>query len=580
MHSTFNIGQYADALILLGVAGFLVPVLSRLKINPILGYIGIGVFLGPHGLGALASAAPWLSAITFDNPEELTRLADLGVVFLLFIIGLELNYHRLVTLRRLVFGLGGAQIVISAVIIGALALWFGNAPRVAVIVGMSLAVSSTAIVIDLLSRERRLASFAGRASFAMLLMQDIAVVAMLLLVTGLSQQTEGNIALDIVLALGQATLVVAVIVVAGHLALRPFFRLIAARTDQAHFVAGTLLVVMVTALAAAMAGLSMALGAFIAGILLAGTEFRRSTESAIEPFKGILLGVFFFSVGVSVDLGQFANNPLWIAASIVGLVAIKAAIIVPLALWFKLPLPAAIESALLLGAGGEFAFVIIGTAQSGNIIPTDVAGFMLLVTAGTMTLIPFLAMLARAIASKFESDPSLAYGLPAGSPISDNYAALVVGYGRVGTLVSEMLDLHGISHVIVDQNTLAVERGRKSEKRIYYGNVADVGFLRACGIERVKTLILTIDNHEAIDKIVEVVRTLRSDLPIIARARDAQHAAALYAEGVTTAVPETIEASLQLAEASLVANGVAMGPVIAAVHERRDQFRQELKRGH
>lgn len=572
-----DISRYKDAIVLLAIAGVAIPILHRLRINPILGFLGAGVLLGPHGLGSLEPIAPWLSWVTVAGRDEISILAELGVVFLLFIVGLELSFQRLMTLRRLVFGLGTAQVLVSAAVIAVVAAMFGNPPATAVVVGLALAVSSTAIVVDLLAREKRLTSHAGRASFAVLMMQDFAVIPMLFLVGALARDPGANLAVDLVWSLGQGAAMVAAIVVVGRAGLSPFFRMVAKTPTHDVFVAATLLVIILTGVLAAWSGMSMALGGFVAGILIAETEYRRAIESAIEPFKGLLMGIFFFTVGMSVDLGQIMADPIWLAAAVIGLIAIKAAILLPAARVFAVPWPAAVESALLLAGGGEFAFVVLGLAERSGVIASEVAAFMLLVTAATMALTPLLATIARGLATRGAPDPAAGLGLD--HPIADDATprVLVVGYGRVGALVSEMLGTHGISHLIVEQSALAVTRGRAQGRTIFFGSATDLGFLRRCGVERVASLVITIDNHEAVDRMVAAVRSIRSDLTIVARAKDAAHARELYAAGVSVAVPETVEASLQLSEAVLVANGIAMGLVTASVHERRDQFRQDLK---
>lgn len=577
METAFDFGRYKDALVLLVIAGVAIPILHRFRVNAILGFLGAGVILGPHGLGSLVPLAPWLSWITVTGRDDIAVLAELGVVFLMFIVGLELSFQRLKTLRRLVFGLGTAQVLASAAVIAGIALVFGNTLESAIVVGLALAVSSTAIVVDLLSRERRLASGAGRSSFAVLMMQDLSVIPMLFLVGALARDAGANLAADLTLSLVQGVAMVLAIVVIGRLGLRPFFRMVATTPTQDVFVAATLLVVLLTGTLAAVSGLSMALGGFVAGILLAETEYRRAIESTIEPFKGLLMGIFFFTVGMSVDLGRVVVEPLWLPLAVAGLIAIKAAILLPLARAFGVPWPAAIETALLLAGGGEFAFVVIGLAERSGVVAVDVAAFMLLVTAGTMALTPMLAKAARHLARRWEIDPAAGLGLARPIPADETPAVLVVGYGRVGALVADMLKEHGVSHLIVEHNTLAVARGRAQNVNIYYGNATDIGFLRMCGVERVGSLVLTIDDHAAIDRIVQAVRSLRRDVPIVARAKDSAHARELYAEGVTDAVPETVEASLQLSEATLLSSGIAMGPVIASIHERRDRFRRELR---
>jgi CPA2 family monovalent cation:H+ antiporter-2 len=291
-------------------------------------------------------------------------------------------------------------VAISSLVIALTALAFGNSAATAVVVGLSLAVSSTAIVVDILSRERRLTSHAGRASFSIPMLQDFAVIPMLFLVGTLARDTEANLAVDLALSIVKAAAVIVAIVLAGRLGLRPLFRVVSASPTHDVFIAATLLVIVLTGAIAAASGLSMAMGGFVAGILLAETEYQRAIESAIEPFKGLLMGTFFFTVGMAVDLGRIAADPVWLPVSVAGLIAIKAAILAPLARGFGVSWPAAFETALLMAGGGEFAFVIIGFAERSAVIPSDVAAFMLLVTAATMALTPIVAAAARRLAQR------------------------------------------------------------------------------------------------------------------------------------------------------------------------------------
>lgn len=579
MEEQFDFSIFRNALILLGVGGLIVPLLYRFKVSPILGFLAAGLFLGPYGLGNLAEDFPQLRLFTFTVSEEIEALADLGVVFLLFIVGLELNLQRLIAMRRLVFGLGTAQIVLSAAAVGGIAYAFKNPASTSIVIGLALAVSSTAIIVDLLSRQHRLSSTTGRTSFSILLMQDIAVIPMLFLIESLSKGADDSLLSNVGEAFGQAIIAVALIVLLGRIILRPFFRLVAATPNQELFLAGTLLIIMLTGVAAASAGLSMALGAFIAGILLSETEYRRAIESAIDPFKGLLLGVFFFTVGLAIELDQIIAHPVMIGLSVTGLVAVKAAIFAPLARMFGIHWSAAIKSAFLLGAGGEFAFVIIGLAARSNVMDREVSGFMLSVTALTMALIPVLDFLGRVVSQRWEAADVRRLKDASETTEDEEFHALVVGFGRVGTLVSGLLKQNDIPHLIVEQDPVTVERGRKLGRKVHYGNVKDVAFLRSLGIDQVKTVILTIDDADAADSIVQTVREVHPNVPIIARARDGAHARKLYAQGVTEAVPETIEASLQLSEAALLAHGLESAQVTAAIDRQRAKFQNSLRSG-
>lgn len=567
---------YREAMVLLATAAVLVPIGQRFKLSPILGFLIAGAVLGPHGLGALKSFLPPLEWVTISDERGLGAIAELGVVFLLFIIGLELSFKRLITMRRLVFGLGSAQVAISAIIIGGIAALLGAKPGASVIIGLSLALSSTAIVIEVLSRKGRLSSTTGRTSFAILLLQDLAVVPLLFLVSILGPEHQGSLLGGLALAFGQAVVVIGLISLVGTALLRPLFRLVASADSTELFVAAALFVVVGSGLATASAGLSMALGAFIAGLLLSETEYHRAIEATIDPFKGLLLGVFFFSVGMSLDLSTLIANPLPIIAGIVGLLIIKGGVLVGLLRLFGIPWPSTIETAFLLGPGGEFAFIVIGLAMAKGIISDERGAWVLAITSFSMALVPLLdhvaRRLARRVTTKQEPNPVLSV-----APPQERVDAIVIGSGRVGGLVSDMLSRHKIKHIIVEKDPAAVARCRAAGLPVYFGDAKNPVFLKHCGIDEAKGVVITINKPSAVGEIVTAVRELRNDILIVARARDAEHARHLYKQQVTDAVPETIEASLQLSEATLVGLGVPTGPVIASIHEKRDEFREQLQ---
>ncbi|MDP1865819.1 MAG: NAD-binding protein, partial [Bradyrhizobium sp.] len=362
----------------------------------------------------------------------------------------------------------------------------------------------------------------------------------------------------------------------GRLLLRPLFRLVASAGSSELFVAAALFVIIGTGVAAAMAGLSMALGAFIAGLVLAETEFRKAIETTIGPFKGLLLGLFFFTVGMNIDVRELVRDPLWLLTSVVGLIGIKSILLTGLARAFRISWPAAIETGLLLGPGGEFAFVGIGMAATLGLISAPVATFVLAVTSITMALIPALSLVARRLAPKFKEakavDPELAV-----APGHMTGHAIVIGHGRVGQVVCSLLDQHSYRYLAIDNDARAVPEQRRSGREVYYGDASNPDFLKSCGVMDAKAVIVTVAAPDAIDETVRQVRALRPDIVIVSRARDAAHARHLYRIGVTDAVPETIEASLQLSEAALIGLGQATGLVIASIHERRDEFRHELQ---
>jgi CPA2 family monovalent cation:H+ antiporter-2 len=575
---TVDPSVYKDAAVVLATAGVIVPFAKSLRVNSVVAFMACGALVGPFGLGGLVSSVPLLSTITVSSPEALAGTAELGVAFLLFVIGLELSFERLLTMRRLVFGLGLGQVALSAGIIGTAAFMLGQPAAAALIIGFGLALSSTAMVVELLSAKRRMMSSAGRASFAVLICQDIAVVPLLFLVSVLGAQNGGGSLLaGLAQALLQAVAAIAIIVLVGRLALRPLFRLVASTDSSESFMAATLLIAIGTGMIAAAAGLSMGLGAFIAGLLLAETEYRRAIEATIDPFKSLLIGVFFLTVGMSVNPAQIAAQPFAILGIAIGLFATKSLIIFTLARVFRLSKATALETAIMVGPGGEFAFVLLNGAVGAKLLGQEAASLVLAGVSLTMIALPLLARLAAALAAKLAVPvvlPEEATVLP---PDDHSARAIVVGCGRVGQLVGSMLEEHGKPYIVIDSDASLISAQRRAGRPAYYGDATRSDFLRLCGLDDATALIVTIDSARAVDATVQAARALRSDLVIVARARDAEHARHLYKIGVNDAVPETIEASLQLSEAALVGLGVPMGLVIASVHERRDGFRAELK---
>ena len=576
MAGTVDIAAYSDALVVLGTAGIVVPMVSRLGFSPILGYLGAGALLGPLGLGSLVRRFPPLSWFTIADANDVSDIAELGIVFLLFLIGLELSLHRLLTMRRLVFGLGGLQVLISTALLAAAASHFGANPSEAMILGASLSLSSTAIVLELLTRQQRLNTNVGRASFSVLLAQDLAVIPILIFISILAGGRHASALTSLGSALLQAAIALAVIVVFGRVLLRPLFRLVATTRSRDLFIATALFVIIGAGVIANQAGVSMALGAFVAGLLLAETEYHKAIEATVEPFKGLLLGIFFFTVGMNIDVRQLLHEPVLLAAAVTGLIVGKAALIVALGKLFRLSWPVAVEMGLLLGAGGEFAFVGIGMAAELHLIAPGLAGFALAVTAVTMALTPALSLVGRRFAARLRAGAAAPPEL-AVRPHDGRKHAIVVGYGRVGKVVCALLKEHGIPYIAVDSDAATVTRDRRDGHDVYYGDAADPRFLETCGLAEAAGVIVTIHTHDLIDVIVEHVRAVRPDVLIVARARDADHAQHLYGLGATDAVPETVEASLQLSEAVLVGLGVATGPAIASIHDKRDEIRRSLQ---
>ena len=563
--------SYRDVVLFLATAGVVVPLFKRLKVSPILGFMLAGVALGPFALGRIAGEVPWLSYLTVSKPAEIAELGELGVVFLLFMIGLELSWERLRLMRRLVFGLGAAQVLICLGLGGAAMMAWGVPWPAALTVGAALALSSTALVMPGLAEQRRLHGEAGRAAFAVLLFQDLAVAPILITLTLVGGGAPTN-ARSVLTAFAPSVLGLAALVVFGRLLLRPLLKSVARAKSNELFMAACLLVIIGAGLVSALSGLSMALGAFIAGLLLAETEFRHEVEVLIEPFKGLLLGLFFLSLGINLDLSLLAREPLFIIGLALGLVAVKAVTVGGLARLFGLKGAASAETGLGLAAAGEFAFVILNQAMGAGLVAPPLGAAVLVSASLTMAFTPLLIALGARIGSTPHVQPD-ERPVPQGEP-----RVLIIGFGRVGRLVAEMMDRHQIPWLAVDRDARLVESGRRADGEVFFGDASRPELLRRLGLDHARALICTMDAPESAEAVTAAARGLRADLTIVVRARDARHARRLYDLGATDAVPETVEASLQLSEAALVDIGIPMGLVIASIHERRDEFRKELNR--
>ncbi|HSZ92661.1 MAG TPA: cation:proton antiporter [Acetobacteraceae bacterium] len=556
----------------MAAAAIVIPLFHRLRLSPVLGFMLVGVAVGPFGLAMLADHLPLLGAITLNRPETIAPIAELGISMMMFMIGLELSLERLRVMRRLVFGFGLLQFVLCAVAIAGVAYALGAPPLLAVVAGPALSMSSTAVVVQVLSQEKRLGGPVGRTSLGVLLLQDIAAVPVLFAISVFGAGGGAR-----TWALVQAVVVVLGLIAAGRLVLRPLFRGVARTGSPELFVAACLLVILATGLATAMVGLPMELGSLIAGLLLAETEFRRQIEVTIDPFKGLLLGVFLISVGMSLDLADIAGDASRVVLGGVVLVALKLAIVACLARAFGLRWLTGLQAGLLLGPGGEFGFVVLNLAHAEGLVGAGVVRFPMVIAAATMACIPLLSALGRRMARHASVaravDPALLL------PQLDDAASRVIiaGFGRVGETVASLLERHRVAYVAVDTDANRVAAQRNVRRTVYWGDITQAELLHRLHLETARALVVTMGDHAASDRLVATARAARPDLLIVVRARDARHAAHLYAIGATDAVPETIEASLQLSEAVLVEIGVPMGPVIAAIHERRAELQAEIK---
>lgn len=559
-----------EAIVFLVAAGVLVPLLHRLRVSPVLGYLIVGGLIGPFGLGLWASDHPALAFVVITDLDGVQALAELGVLFLLFTTGLELSLDRLWAMRRLVFGLGSLQVLITGAIIGAIAWQFGNSVPASIVLGACLALSSTAIVMQILLQSRRLSTPLGRSSFSILLMQDLAVVPILFVVGVLGAKVEGSIGVELALALGKAVLTIGAIYLVGRLVLRPVLRLVAQARSPEMFMAAVLLAVVGIATITGLAGLSMPLGAFLAGLLLAETEFRHEIEVDIEPFKGLMLGLFFMSVGMGIDWRVVADEPFWIAVAVVGLFALKSTITAGLCVAFGVPRPVSLETGLLLGQGGEFAFIVVGLAMSLALLPADVGQYMLIVTGLTMLVTPLVAAAAARLAAQWaRRETAAAHEGDLAEVATIDGHVVIAGFGRVGRLVAATLRAEAIPFLALDNDPVAVAHERANGLPVFFGDASRLEMLVRAHVERAGAVVVTLDDPASAERIVAAVHGAWPAIPIYVRARDAAHAARLIAAGASVAVPLATEASLQLAGRVLVGLGVGED----AVRRRLDHQR-------
>lgn len=559
--SAVHVPYLQETLVFLVATVLVVPLVQRLKASPILGYLAVGTLVGPHALGFVQSV------------DGVRAFAELGVVFLLFTVGLELSVQRLRAMRRYVFGLGAAQVGLTGLVVGLVAAAWGNPAPAAAVIGACLALSSTAMVIQLLSERGAIASRSGRASFSILLFQDLAVVPILIMVTALGTRGEEPLWQLAGLAILKAVAVVGAIILIGQFLLRGVLRAVAATRTQELITATTLLVILVIAVVTGRAGLSMALGAFLAGLLLAETEFRHQVETDILPFKGLLLGLFFISVGMQLDVPLVAAQFDWILLAVAGLFLVKAVLILGLCRLFGLPLSASLRSAMALGGAGEFAFVVLGAALSGGVVEAETAQFMQIVAGLSMVLTPVLLPLGDRLARLVDRD-----GRPsrddtpadlAGEDLADH--VVICGYGRVGQTVAELLRSQAVPHIALDLDIRRVRASRQRGEPVFYGDASRADVLTRLGMEHAVAVVITLDHPEAARRAFETVRRQWPLVRVFMRARDAAEAEEYLALGARDVVPETLEASLQLSGRVLQALGTPIEAVNALIERIRSE---------
>ncbi|MCD6681745.1 MAG: cation:proton antiporter [Burkholderiaceae bacterium] len=576
MDEVESIPHLRETLLFLALAGILVPFLQRLRVGSIPGYLAVGMLLGPFGLGRLATPATsfgrLMSWLAFPQLETVSVLAGIGVVFLMFMIGLELSAWRLWSMRRWVFGAGAAQVVVTTALIFAAAAAFDVEHGAALVVGLALSFSSTAVVMQLLTARHDLATPLGQASFAVLLFQDLAVVPVLILVSLLGRPGDSDVLVVLSLALGRAVIAIVVIFVLGRVVLGPLFRQFTANRQADTFMALTLLASLSIASLTWLAGLSMALGAMLAGLLLAETEYRHQVVVMIDPFRGLLMGVFFLSVGMSIDPLAIVHQPLRLLAAVMGLFALKTLVTALVLRAGGLSNRVAIHGGLLLGQGGEFAFVVFGVAATLGLLNAEASRFLLLVVGVSMFVAPVAAALGRAIEARGPASRSRAGAERALVAPQGGGHVVIAGFGRVGQSLARLFDAQAIPYIAVDPDPNVVSSFHAKGWPVYVGDASRGDLLRQLGLAQARAVVLTMDQPVSALHAVRAIRVDAPDVPIFARARDERHAGALQTVGADAVIPETLESALQLGALALERTGMPQAELRAVLARERAEW--------
>jgi len=528
---------------------------SRIGFGAVLGYLVAGVIIGPSVLELVT------------DPENIRHVGEFGVVFLLFMIGIEIKPQRLWLMRRAVFGLGGAQVLITGILITLVAFYaFGQPSSTAIIVGFGLALSSTAFAVQAMAEKNQLNTNWGRNSFAILLLQDLAVVPLLVLVPLLAAGSI-NLTASMGLAVLESAAIFVGVLLVGHYAITPALRLIASSKSSEVFTATALLLVLGFAWVMELAGLSMAMGAFVAGILLSESEFRHQIEADIDPFRGLLLGLFFMSVGMSVDLSVVFKNISLVFVGTIALLTFKTLIIFIITKIGKLNTGEAVRSAFLLSQAGEFGFVLFSLADLHQILPDGFSEPLISIIVLSMALTPGMIFLGETIAKRLSDKQTVAH-----TGIGDvkEDVVLIAGYGRVGQTVGKMLDLLGQKWVAVDLNVDKITNGRAKGHKIYYGDISQEKVLHALSSIQTKLIILTVDGIRATEKTIRAIKHLHPDMPIVVRAHDLKIGAKLETMGAIQVVPEVVETSFRLGASAIQLMGYDEHEIRQTIDNMRD----------
>ena len=561
-----------ETLLFLALAGIFIPLLQRLKVNQVLGFLAVGALFGPFGFGLWAGDFPWLTYFSFVRAEQVSGLAELGVMFLMFMIGLELSTERLWALRRWVFGAGVGQVAVSACLIGAVAYYFGLSLEASIVLGLVLSLSSTAVVMQLLTDQRSLQTPAGQAGFSILMFQDLMVVPLFILIDVFASGRSDDLAYLLSFAAVKSAGAILLIYLLGRRVIRPLFQFFVKKRQPDVFMALTLLSTLGIAGLTYLAGLSMALGALLAGLLLAETEFRHEVEVTIEPFKGLLMGLFFMSVGMQIDVREILKSPVLIPLAVLSLFALKTLVIGVIFRIGGFHWGRAVETGVLLGQGGEFAFIVVAYALGTKLIGPQVAQFVMLVVGLSLFATPALAKAARAFGNWWERrhHHQLA-DLAHGAPPPQGSTVIIAGFGRVGQLLAKVLTEQDIAYVAIENDARLVTTLHPRGFPVYFGDASRAELLQKVNADRAAAVVLTMDHAASVLHAVKSIRREYPQLPVYARARDEAHAVALIQAGATLVVPEALESALQLTATVLHTVGLSEARTADIVQAERDR---------
>lgn len=535
-------------IILIAVAVFVVSSFKRLNLSPVLGYLVAGALIGDDGMQII-------------EYKQTSFLGELGVVFLLFAIGLELSIERLNAMRKYVFGLGSLQILITAIVISGAVMLMHGSHNMAIIAAGGLALSSTAIVMQVIEETKSQSMQIGRIALAILLMQDFIVVPLLVIVPLLGGDSTESFAYVVSMSLLKAIAVLAVIFIAGRLLLRPLFSFITPEGSEESSelpIAVTLLVVLSAALGTEHFGLSLALGAFVSGVLVAETDFRVKAEESIYPFKSLLLGLFFMTVGMKIDVVEIANNISTILSLTIALVVTKSLIITGLCLLFGFNRAVSIHAGLLLSQGGEFAFILFGLGKEYGLFSTNEANILLLVVTFSMAITPLLAIIGQKLADLIDQDLGRTplQIIEYGARDLTNHV-VIAGFGKVGKMVAKVMEAEGINYIALDTNHDLVREEISNGLPVFQGDVSQSGTMEAVGAHRALVIVLTMNNQITIKKSIKAIREKCQKIEIIVRLKDLKNATDIYELGANTIIPQDHEIGLQLGSATLKTVGVS-----------------------